>query len=537
MPGSGEDDLNTEDDRQMDIDVLPTIKPQTAAQIPFKSYYPFPFYAFTPHGVPYAFTETLWDTPFQTPRLYPTTAPSPVPISADNLVGDRENTTRAYLTVREKLDKVFGLLKEVNWTMGDLLYYAFHTKDEGRHKIKKRSQTHAKMASRFLGGFCKYGPAEIVEIWVKSPWGIPKRGHWERDEIQSLGTSPDSAVRICLDNVQSYVRPHNFHIGREAHMITGTASTAIQSRSFKELCGLIDHTHIDLVCVLQWLAAYKANVQKLYNTRGQKYHAHPRKSQIYPLPTNRKNETVTSKLAQSLHMIYHHIGQTESSYTPRLILTGGDGLTYERMVQLKNYLQSHETAYKRLDILEPLLEIWHTEWTDLSRIYEAHWDSLTSQDPSSLGHSANKIKCKAPSNLKKLAYQVLDAHMLDCWRIILCGKNGDLLKHLELMATAESLPTIEILMEKATMLQEMYGIPGAFDRALRGTYVVPNTQIPEGSSWEQPATEESSVGIETRQKKKNSRKNKGKEAEGNNMFTGDATLGQSCRFIYNTMIS
>lgn len=105
------------------------------------------------------------------------------------------------------------------------------------------------------------------------------------------------------------------------------------------------------------------------------------------------------------------------------------------------------------------------------------------------------------------------------------------------MATAESLPTIEILMEKATMLQEMYGIPGAFDRALRGTYVVPNTQIPEGSSWEQPATEESSVGIETRQKKKNSRKNKGKEAEGNNMFTGDATLGQSCRFIYNTMIS
>lgn len=184
------------------------------------------------------------------------------------------------------------------------------------------------------------------------------------------------------------------------------------------------------VCVIvdfaPQLAAYKADVQKLYNTRGQKYHAHPWKSQIYPLPTNGKNETVTSKLAQSLHMIYHHIGQTEPSYTPRLILTGGDGLTYERMVQLKNYLQSHETAYKWLDILEPLLEIWHTEWTDLSRIYEAHWDSLTSQDPSSLGHSANKIKRKAPSNLKKvdyypysqLAYQVLDAHMLDCWRYV-----------------------------------------------------------------------------------------------------------------------
>jgi hypothetical protein len=80
-----------------------------------------------------------------------------------------------------------------------------------------------------------------------------------------------------------------------------------------------------------------------------------------------KKETVTSDLAKSLQEIYSHIGQTETSYTPWLILTGGDGLTYERMVQLKNYLQFHGDAYERLDILEPLLEIWHTKWTDLSR--------------------------------------------------------------------------------------------------------------------------------------------------------------------------
>jgi hypothetical protein len=93
-------------------------------------------------------------------------------------------------------------------------------------------------------------------------------------------------------------------------------------------------------------------------------------------------------------------------------------------VQLKNYLQFHDTPYKRLDILQPLLEIWHTKWMDLSRIYKTHWGGLTSDDSSSLGHSTNKIKQKAPSNLKKmdyypysqLAYLVLDARILDCWR-------------------------------------------------------------------------------------------------------------------------
>ena len=113
---------------------------------------------------------------------------SPFLISGVNL--QKATTTRRYWTARKKLDKVFNLLQEINWTMGDLLYYAFRVKDEDGHKIKKRSEAHAKMASRFLGGFCncKYGLAEIVEIWVKSPWGIPnlKRGRWERNAMFSV---------------------------------------------------------------------------------------------------------------------------------------------------------------------------------------------------------------------------------------------------------------------------------------------------------------------------------------------------------------
>ena len=184
-------------------------------------------------------------------------------------------------------------------------------------------------------------------------------------------------------------------MGREAHMLTGTAATAFKLESFhptaldlvdkqqriaenkwqsltlKDLWGFIDHAHLDLVCIIQCLRTlvdfvpqldkYKGDVQKLYHTKGQKHSASLHKTQVHPLPTNGKNETVTSDLAKSLREIYSHIGQTETSYTPRLILTGGDGLIYERMVQLKNYLQFHGDAYEWLDILEPLLEIWHTK--------------------------------------------------------------------------------------------------------------------------------------------------------------------------------
>jgi hypothetical protein len=219
--------------------------------------------------------------------------------------------------------------------------------------------------------------------------------------IKEIATSPNSGVSVRLDNVQYYVHPRHYGIRREAHMVIGTAATAIklegfnlsaldildkqqriaenkrQSLTFDGLWDLVDHSHLDAVCILQWLrtlvdvvpelAHYKGDIRRLYNAKGWKYCAALRKSQIQPLPTNGKNKTVISDLAKSLREIFGHIGQTESSYTPRLILTGGDGLTYERMVQLKIYLQFHDNAYERMDILEPLLEIWHTKWTDFVR--------------------------------------------------------------------------------------------------------------------------------------------------------------------------
>jgi hypothetical protein len=104
-------------------------------------------------------------------------------------------------------------------------------------------------------------------------------------------------------------------------------------------------------------------------------------------------------------------------------MVGGDGPTYEKMLLLKKYLQFHEHEFESFELMEPELEIWHTEETDLSWIFKTHWGCVLSIDPSTLGHSARKIRRDKPVNLKKvdyypstqLGYLILDVQMLDCW--------------------------------------------------------------------------------------------------------------------------
>lgn len=263
---------------------------------------------------------------------------------------------------------------------------------------------------------------------------------------------------LRIDNVQKYVHRRDYRIGREAHMLIGTAATVCEIEGFEsgmldleekeewlaknqrakltfdDLWDLIGHQYLQTVLTLQWLKvliefipelqAYNASIRQLYHTVGAKNRIPPRRTKIFPLPTNGYNETMISELIKALRDFLGHLGQTAESFIRRLILAGGDGLTYERMVQLKNYLQFQEDEYECLDILEPFLEIWHTIWTNLSRIYEAHWVSLGSRDPSTLGYSARTIKRKAPGKVNKVDHYPytdllriqLEARILDIWR-------------------------------------------------------------------------------------------------------------------------
>ena len=175
-----------------DVQVLPTMEPQT----PILNNHPYPYFAFTPSIIPFG---TLIGTPINSFQelqysqchapTSPTTptAPSTPSLSTLPSPDDQVHTSkRPWRTHKSKLNEVFKLLQDFNWTLGDFLYFTFRDKDEHGRKIKDRSEAHTQMASKFLGGFCKHASVDIVEIWVKSPWGIPKKGRWEWNGMFSM---------------------------------------------------------------------------------------------------------------------------------------------------------------------------------------------------------------------------------------------------------------------------------------------------------------------------------------------------------------
>jgi len=199
---------------------------------------------------------------------------------------------------------------------------------------------------------------------------------------------------------------------------------------------MIDQQHLDTVFELHWLrvltssipelAKWEDHISMLFREKAAKLQLPLKPTKVHPLATSGKNETITTELKDGLFDFLAQMGQHDGQHNRRLTIAGGDGLTFQKMLELQRYLQFHTDDFQSLKILEPALSQWHTEWTDLSRVYETHWGSLLSPDPSTLGHSAAKINRPAPSSLKKvdyypaadLMYLVLEVRILDCWRLV-----------------------------------------------------------------------------------------------------------------------
>jgi len=151
---------------------------------------------------------------------------------------------------------------------------------------------------------------------------------------------------------------------------------------------------------------WKGHVTILFHEKASKLQLPINSTKLYPLASSGKNETVTTELKGAFFDFFDQMGQTESDYIPRVLFTGRDGLTFQTMFEIQRYLQFYgdysgtSSCSSRCQ-----LSLWHTlKWTDVSRIFEVHWDFLLSPDPSSLGHSTAKINRAAPSILKKVDY-------------------------------------------------------------------------------------------------------------------------------------
>ncbi|KAI1792869.1 hypothetical protein LXA43DRAFT_886661 [Ganoderma leucocontextum] len=341
--------------------------------------------------------------------------------------------------------------------------------------------------------------------------------------LRELGCSLLRWFILRFDNIQSYHKQRERRIGRENSMKVGIAATVAEVFDFvpaaadlkdrirrieankrekltmQQLRDLVDWENNELVAILQWvqtlvnhvpaLAHYKPMVTELYETDGAKLRVPPRKTKLHSLKTVAKNEAVSTELRDALVDFLRQLGQEEGDYIPRLIPVGGNGLTFEKLVQLKEYLQFHPDEFQRFDILYPFLEIWHTIWTYLSAVFETHFGDSLTPDPSALGHSATQINQKAPPNLKKvdyyssiyLAFTVLDARMLDCWRIHYGCE--DLAEYFAGLAARGQLPTLNELRLTATTLHKRYSTQRAWADAMAGGEAADEAGWTEGTQW------------------------------------------------------
>lgn len=64
------------------------------------------------------------------------------------------------------------LLADIDWSIGDLLYHLFRTKDESGSPVSHSKALESSL-SRFLGGRVLYTPIKIIQLWLDHPFSDP----------------------------------------------------------------------------------------------------------------------------------------------------------------------------------------------------------------------------------------------------------------------------------------------------------------------------------------------------------------------------
>ncbi|PBK67109.1 hypothetical protein ARMSODRAFT_1086486 [Armillaria solidipes] len=219
----------------------------------------------------------------------------------------------------------------------------------------------------------------------------------------------------------------------------------------------------------------------------------------FPLPTSGGSETNLPELMAAVTDFMKSAGQTSDDFVHHMLLIGGDGLTFELLLKMARQRQFHSSPFTSLCLINPLLQWWHTWWTNDSRIIDKHLVSYASLDPSTLGHSASKIERTIRIDQGKydyhqgseLLYFVLDMRMLDCWRLILSREaairkvtlpsHADLFQVIDALSARGQLPEIEDLEKLAAKLHATHTTEEAVFRSARGR--LKTAFPPRGTPW------------------------------------------------------
>ncbi|KAJ7127279.1 hypothetical protein C8R43DRAFT_897578 [Mycena crocata] len=111
------------------------------------------------------------------------------PLDTPSPQGAPPKRAKPALDTTQKLDAMFSLLSDLDWSLGEFLHHLFAHKDDENSRIS-RSQRHGLIVQNFLGGKSTFTVSHIIDAWMTSPYG---RGH---DELPMFDTeTPYSSIR------------------------------------------------------------------------------------------------------------------------------------------------------------------------------------------------------------------------------------------------------------------------------------------------------------------------------------------------------
>ena len=128
-------------------------------------------------------------------------------------LGDTDSR-RPWRPIKDKVDEILGLLKDWQWSIGNLLYYIFAMRDVKGNNFEPTTR-HIQMVSKFLTGETQVGVSHILDLWLKSPYGLPPE---ENSERHMLFSTTDGYISI------RYARP----------AITSFAAQTVQEKLVKD---------------------------------------------------------------------------------------------------------------------------------------------------------------------------------------------------------------------------------------------------------------------------------------------------------------
>lgn len=180
-----------------------------------------------------------------------------------------------------------------------------------------------------------------------------------------------------------------------------------------------------LVHFVPSLSHYQKNVDQFYSAHVEISPINPsRCTNIIPLATNSADEMTPQGLKRGItDFLQTQMGITEDTLKGRVVIVSGDGKTFDMTHRTKKYVSMHTGDYESWRFIIPLLELWHTKWTDLSRTIRASFGADYPLDPSTLNRLASVAGILAPKDLKKVDFNTgshlvdlaLDAHLLVAW--------------------------------------------------------------------------------------------------------------------------